>query len=290
MLKEIQQKKTSLNCRGRLIDFKIPKIMGILNITPDSFYDGGKYHSLDQIRLQIQQMIEQGADIIDIGACSTRPGAMAVNEKEELARLKPVLELIIKHFPGIIVSVDTYRAEIADTVVTNYPVSIINDISAGNLDEKMYETIAKLQVPYIMMHMQGTPENMQITPVYANVTEEIISFFSAKLALLRDLGVHDIIVDPGFGFGKTLVHNYELLQNLEHFQIFGLPLLVGLSRKSMIYRFLDIKPEEALNGTTVVNTMALIKGADIIRVHDVAEARQTLEIYRKWVDPSWQRN
>ncbi len=276
--------KKTINCRGKIIDLDTPKVMGILNITPDSFYDGGRYTKMDQIKQHIEQMILQEADIIDIGAYSSRPGARHIKANEELVRLKPVLNLILKNYPQIIVSIDTFRSEIAEIVVKDFGVAMINDISSGDIDKNMPETIARLQVPYIIMHMQGTPANMQENPVYNNLLDDIIRYFSKKLAVLKDLAVHDVIIDPGFGFGKTIDHNYQLLNNLQEFKIFGLPLLAGLSRKSMIYKLLDSKPDNALNGTTVLNTIALQKGANILRVHDVAEAKQTIRLVNKCIE------
>jgi dihydropteroate synthase len=273
--------KKTIKCNGNLIDFSTPKIMGILNITPDSFFDGGKYTNIENIKLHLQKLIEQGTDIIDIGAYSSRPGADHVSYEEELNRLQPVLELIIKNFAGITLSVDTFRSEIAFWAVKNYGVALINDISAGEIDKKMFETIADLQIPYIMMHMQGIPSNMQINPVYHNVVEDIIKYFSEKMDKLKELGIHDIILDPGFGFGKTIEHNYQILNNLQEFEIFQAPILAGLSRKSMIYKYLNCAPDEALNGTSVLNTIALCKGADILRVHDVLEAKQTIQLVQK---------
>jgi len=271
-------KKISINCKGQLIDFDKPIVMGILNITPDSFYDGGFYHHEDKILQRLNKMISEGAKIIDIGAYSSRPGAKHISEKEELNRLTPVLELTLKHFPGLIVSVDTFRSKIAQTVVNDFGVSIINDISAGELDHKMFETISRLQVPYIMMHMKGTPKTMQQNIGYKNLIKEIIDYFTVKIASLKAMGVHDIIIDPGFGFSKTLEQNYQILKNLKDFQILELPILVGLSRKSMIYKQLDINPARALNGTSVLNTIALQNGADILRVHDVKEAAEVINL------------
>jgi len=271
-------KKKSINCKGQLIDFGKPIVMGILNITPDSFYDGGFYNHEDKILQRLNKMISEGAKIIDIGAYSSRPGAKHISEKEELNRLKPVLELILKHFPSLIVSVDTFRSKIAQTVVENFGVSIINDISAGELDDKMFERISRIQVPYIMMHMKGTPETMQQNTQYKNLIKEIIDYFTVKIASLKAMGVHDIIIDPGFGFSKKLEQNYQILKNLKDFQILELPILAGLSRKSMIYKHLDINPAKALNGTSVLNTIALQNGADILRVHDVKEASEVINL------------
>ena len=250
--------------------------MGILNVTPDSFFDGGNYTDPEKIEQRIIQLIEEGADIIDIGAQSTRPGAIPVSEAEEWKRLLPALELVRDKFNHICFSLDTFRSTIAQKAVLEYGIGIINDISAGDMDTHMFETIKKLNIPYIIMHMQGTPETMQKAPYYDDVTLDIIKYFSEKTRKLFELGVNDIIIDPGFGFGKTLEHNYELLNNLEKFKIFDLPVLVGISRKSMIYKLLQTTPQQALNGTTVLNTVALLKGAQILRVHDVKEAKEAV--------------
>lgn len=279
----IFSKKESINCNGQLLMLNKPIVMGILNITPDSFYDGGKYSEMPLIESQIEKILNEGATIIDVGAYSSRPGAMHISEEEELKRLSPVLQLINKKYPSAIVSVDTFRANIAEKVVKDYGVAIINDISAGEMDSKMFETIASLNIPYIIMHMKGTPQNMQQNPIYKNVINEIISYFSNKINQLKQLGVHDIIIDPGFGFGKTIEHNYELLNKLHKLRIFELPVLAGISRKSMIYKFLNKSPQEALNGTTVLNTLALTKGASILRVHDVQEAVEVINLYSKTV-------
>lgn len=288
MLKKMQPKDTSfsrklnINCRGELLDLSSPKVMGIINITPDSFFDGGKYSSSEQIVEQIDEMISVGCDILDVGAYSSRPGAKDVSENEELERLSGALGIIRKSFPEIIVSVDTFRSEIAKNVVKDFEVDIINDISAGEMDSEMFETIAGLQVPYIMMHMQGTPNSMQENPIYENVIKDIFYYFSAKLERLKALGVNDVILDPGFGFGKTLDHNYQLLRYLDDFKVFELPMLVGVSRKSMICKLLDTEPKNALNGTSVVNTLALLGGANILRVHDVKAAVETIKLYSKF--------
>jgi len=271
-------KKNLINCNGNLLDFNEPKVMGILNITPDSFYDGGAYSNIEKIEKRIEQMISEGASIIDIGAYSSRPDAKQITEKEELKRLLPCLELVSKKFTNIIFSVDTFRSEIAKIAVNDFGVSIINDISAGSLDKKMFETIADLSVPYIMMHMKGNPQNMQQNPVYDDLISEIFNYFSEKIEILKKLSVKDIVIDPGFGFGKTIEHNYKLLSELENFAIFELPILVGISRKSMIYKYLGINQKQALNGTTVLNTIALQKGANILRVHDVKEAIETIKL------------
>ena len=271
-------KKQYINCNGQLLNIAKPIVMGILNITPDSFFDGGNYHNTDKIKQQIQKMTNEGVSIIDIGAYSSRPGAINISEKEELKRLIPVLEIILKDFPNIFISVDTFRSNIAKIVVNNYGVSIINDISAGELDNKMFNTISKLNVPYIIMHMKGNPKNMQTKATYKNLIKEIISYFDKKIHILKGLGVKDIIIDPGFGFSKTLSQNYEILKKLNNLQILGSPILVGMSRKSMIYKYLNTKPENALNGTSILNTIALQQGIDILRVHDVKQANETIKL------------
>ncbi len=260
------------------MDLRKPIVMGILNITPDSFYDGGLYTNQEKIRKKITKMVSEGASIIDIGAYSSRPRATHISEKEELERLSPVLALIVKNFPELIVSVDTFRANIAKKVVENYGVAIINDISAGELDSKMFETISQLNVPYIMMHMKGNPQNMQNNTQYKNLISELISYFAKKIEILKKLGHSDLIIDPGFGFSKTLMQNFELLKKLSNFQIFELPILVGVSRKSMIYNHLNIGSEDALNGTSILNTLALQNGANILRVHDVKEAYEAIKL------------
>jgi dihydropteroate synthase len=270
-----------INANGRLMDLSEPQVMGILNVTPDSFYAGSHGVTEGYIIDRIHQIMNEGASIIDIGACSTRPGADEVSMEEEMSRLRMGLELIRKHRPDAIVSVDTYRADVAKMCVEEYGAAIINDISAGQMDEQMFPTIARLGIPYIIMHMKGTPKDMQVNPQYDHFLKEVFYYFSEKVQRLRDLGVKDIIIDPGFGFGKTLEHNYELMNHLEEFALFELPLLVGVSRKSMIYKHLDITPEEALNGTTTLNTIALLKGANILRVHDVRQAMESIKIVQK---------
>jgi dihydropteroate synthase len=270
----------TINCGGKLLSLSKPVVMGVLNITPDSFYDGGKHKDTSTAIKHVAAMLEEGAAIIDIGAVSTKPGAEEVTQKEEKARLVPVLKEVLYNFPKAIISVDTYRSEIA-RIAVDCGAQMINDISAGSFDSKMFQTITRLQVPYIIMHIQGTPANMQTKPVYKNVVKDVIKYLSEKVAVLKKLGVNDIIIDPGFGFGKTLEHNYELLNSLEYFTIFELPLMVGFSRKSMINKLLGTKPDDALNGTTALNTIALIKGANILRVHDVKEAMQAIRIVEK---------
>ena len=268
----------TINLRGHLMDLSIPKVMGILNVTPDSFFSSSRYMSEEGILHRVGQIIDDGADILDVGACSTRPGIELVSEEEELLRLRLALHLIRKRWPSMPVSVDTFRAKVAEVVVTEFGADMINDISGGDLDPEMFQTIARLQVPYILMHMQGTPGTMQIEPTYDDLMTEICLYFSKRVEALRSLGVNDIILDPGFGFGKTLDHNYELLRRLDEFELFGLPILVGLSRKSMIYRNLGTNPEQSLNGTSILNTLALAGGANILRVHDIKEALECVKL------------
>ncbi len=275
----IFSEKKSLNCAGKLINFETPVIMGVLNITPDSFYDGGKNNSAKAYLQHTALMLQEGAAIIDIGAASTRPGAKIINADEELENLLPALKNIRKEFPEAIISIDTYHSKVAEIVVDN-GADIINDISGGAFDADMFAAIGKLKVPYVLMHTQGTPETMQKSPVYDNVLKEVIFYFSEKINTLRSLGVNDIIIDPGFGFGKTVEHNYKLLSGLSLFKMFELPILAGVSRKSMINKVLNCKPEDALNGTTVLNTIALMKGASILRVHDVKEAMEVVKLVR----------
>ena len=270
-----------INVNGRLMDLSEPQVMGILNVTPDSFYAGSRAETEQDIIRRLHQIMDEGASIVDIGGYSSRPGAQEVSAAEEMERLRMGLELIRKHRPDAVVSVDTFRADVAKMCAEEYGVAIINDISAGQMDEQMFPTIARLGIPYIIMHMKGTPQDMQVNPQYGHFLKEVFYYFSEKVQRLRDLGVKDIIIDPGFGFGKTLEHNYELMNHLEEFSLFELPLLVGVSRKSMIYKLLDITPQEALNGTTVLNTVALLKGANILRVHDVKEAVETVRIVGK---------
>lgn len=267
-----------INVNGSLLDLSQPRIMGILNVTPDSFYAGSRTQTEAEIVRRVKQIVSEGAAIIDIGAYSSRPNADNVSAREEMERLRMGLKILFEIQPDAVVSVDTFRADVARMCVEEYGVAIINDIAAGEMDANMFHTVAALNVPYIMMHMQGTPQSMQQHPHYDNLLKEVFLYFARKVQQLRDLGVKDIILDPGFGFGKTMEHNYELLSHLEEFRIFELPLLVGVSRKSMIYRLLDITPQEALNGTTVLDTICLLKGADILRVHDVKEAVETVRI------------
>lgn len=267
-----------INVNGSLLDLSHPRVMGILNVTPDSFYAGSRTQTEAEIVRRVKQIVSEGAAIIDIGAYSSRPNADNVSAREEMERLRMGLKILFEIQPDAVVSVDTFRADVARMCVEEYGVAIINDIAAGEMDANMFHTVAALNVPYIMMHMQGTPQSMQQHPHYDNLLKEVFLYFARKVQQLRDLGVKDIILDLGFGFGKTMEHNYELLSHLEEFRIFELPLLVGVSRKSMIYRLLDITPQEALNGTTVLDTICLLKGADILRVHDVKEAVETVRI------------
>lgn len=267
----------TINCKGNLIDLTSPKIMGILNITPNSFFDGGKYADENSILQQVEKMLVDGATFIDIGAYSSKPNAEFVSENEEISRLIPVIELILKNFPETLISVDTFRATVAKKAIEN-GACIINDISAGSLDEDMMQTVAKLKVPYIMMHMKGNPQTMQSLAQYENIVKEMLFYFSEKVAQARSLGINDLIIDPGFGFAKILEQNFEVMNKLELFQMLELPLLVGVSRKSMIYKTLETSAEFALNGTTVLNTIALQKGAKILRVHDVKEAMECVKL------------
>jgi dihydropteroate synthase len=271
-------KKSILKCGNRLVSLERPLIMGILNITPDSFYDGGRYTSRDSQLQRVEEMLLEGAAIIDIGASSSRPGSKQVTEEEEKARLFPALEVISSHFPEAILSVDTYFPEIAARVVKEYKVSIINDISGGNWVPGMPESIGKLGAAYVLMHIQGRPDVMQQNPEYADVTAEVTAYFSNRIRLLKSQGVVDIILDPGFGFGKNNRHNFSLLNSLHEFRMFELPILVGISRKSMVWKSLQSSPAEALNGSTVLNTIALLKGAGILRVHDVKEAAECITL------------
>lgn len=270
----------TINCSENLIDLSIPKIMGILNLTPDSFYDGGKYKTEIDILHQVDKMLIDGATFIDVGAYSSRPGANFVSEKEELNRLLPVIDLLVKHFPEVLISVDTFRSSVAQQVIANGAV-IINDISAGKLDKNMIPTVAELQIPYIMMHMKGNPKTMQSQTNYDDIIKEMVFYFSEQISQARSLGLNDIIIDPGFGFAKTLDQNYEVLQKLAYFNILELPVLVGVSRKSMIYKLFDTLSDKALNGTTVLHTVALQKGAHILRVHDVKEAIECVQLMEK---------
>ena len=266
------------------MDLSVPKVMGIINTTPDSFYHGSQVPDPDRAVETARDMINSGAAILDIGAVSSRPGAEEVSQEEELRRLSPVLEALRSEFPDFPISVDTWRSEVARSVHQHYGVGLINDISAGSFDSKMFPTISELGIPYVMMHMQGTPDSMQDSPKYENVVDELLQFFGEKVHQLRKRGVNDIIIDPGFGFGKTKEQNYRLLHYLDSFQMMELPLMVGVSRKSMIYKELNLKPEEALNGTTAAHMATLLKGASLLRVHDVKEAIETVKIFQQIVE------
>lgn len=276
-------KNQSLVCNGKIIDLSTPKVMGILNVTPDSFYDGGEFTKPEMIHNQVTKMITEGASIIDVGACSTRPGAELITVNEEKERLTAALGTIRSSYPDIILSVDTFRSEIAGYVTQVFKADMINDISGGEQDENMFSTIAEINVPYVIMHMKGTPKTMQSLTQYNNLQKEIMQYFSKKINELNRLGVNDIIIDPGFGFSKTLDQNFLLLNNLQDFRIFELPIMVGLSRKSMIYRFLGHNAEEALNGTSILNTIALLKGVHLLRVHDVKEAIESIKLVKKTI-------
>lgn len=267
-----------INVNGRLMDLSRPKVMGILNITPDSFFADSRKQTEEEIETQVLRMMEEGADIIDIGAYSSRPNAADVTPEDEMQRLRHGLSILRRVAPDAVVSVDTFRADVARMCVEEYGVAIINDIAAGEMDAAMFDTVVSLGVPYVMMHMQGTPQTMQSAPHYDNLMREVMLYFAEKVERLRSMGAKDLILDPGFGFGKTLEHNYELMAHMEELELFELPILVGISRKSMIYRLLDITPQESLNGTTVLNTLALMKGAHILRVHDVLPAVQAVKM------------
>ena len=268
----------TINCKGKLVDLSCPKVMGILNLTPNSFYDGGRYSDKKAILSQVQKMLYQGATFIDVGAYSSKPNADFVSEEEELQRLIPVVELLVNTFPEILISVDTFRSKVAENAIEAGAV-LINDISAGSLDENMMQTVAKLQVPYIMMHMKGTPNTMQSLTQYDDILQEIMFYFAEKIQLARSFGINDLIIDPGYGFAKTTEQNFELMHKSEILKQLKLPVLVGISRKSMIYKTLKNSAQEALNGSTALNAFALMKGARILRVHDVKEAVETIALY-----------
>lgn len=270
----------SINCKGKLLSLDRPRVMGILNITPNSFYDGGKHHHIVPALNQMEKLLVEGADIIDIGAYSTQPKALFVSEEEELQRMIPFVKEAIKQFPEAILSIDTFRSEVAKQALTE-GAHIINDVSGGKLDDKMFETVGQFQAPYILMHMKGTPQTMQQSTNYDDVMKEMIYYFSEQIQQARQAGIKDVIIDPGFGFSKTLDQNYEILSKLELLQNLDVPVLSALSRKSMIYRFFENSPQEALNGTTVLNTISLIKGAKLLRVHDVKEAVECVKLYLK---------
>ncbi len=270
-----------MKIKGQFIDFSVPKVMGVLNVTPDSFYDGGRYTTEKKIASKVEKMILEGVDFIDVGAYSSQPGAAIISYEEEVRRLSETIKVLKSRFPAIIISIDTFRSGIARKMVEEYGADMINDISAGDMDKEMFSTIADLQIPYVMMHMQGTPQTMQKNPKYENVVKDIITVFAGKVEELKLLGVDDVILDPGFGFGKNLDHNYKLMNGLGLFAVLNKPIMVGVSRKSMIGKLLGCTPDEALNGTVVLNTVALMKGIDILRVHDVKEAVEAIKIVEK---------
>lgn len=280
----IEAKKT-LNIRGRILDLSRPKVMGVINVTPDSFYDGGRFIDEDSIILQADKLVNEGVDMIDVGGYSSRPGAQEISEEEEIQRVFQAIRLIKSNHPGTPISVDTFRADVAKKAVEAGAIAV-NDISGGTLDENMFQMIASLRVPYIMMHMRGTPQNMQNLTHYSNILEEIIDFFRLRIEQLHRLGIYDVVIDPGFGFAKTLEQNYYLLNHLEAFTILDCPILAGLSRKSMIYKELGITPQDALNGTTVLNTIALQKGVSLLRVHDVKQAKEAIQLVH-CLDTHW---
>ena len=268
----------TINCKGQLIDLASPKVMGILNVTPNSFYDGGKFADEKALLNQVEKMLNEGATFIDIGGYSSKPNAEFVSEEEELQRVIPIITTVTQKFPETFISIDTFRSKVANESIEN-GAAIINDISAGNLDENMMKTVAELQVPYSMMHMKGTPQTMQSLSQYENIVKEMIFYFSEKVAQARSFGINDLILDPGFGFAKTLEQNFEVLNKLELFQMLELPILAGISRKSMIYKTLETDAQNSLNGTTSLNTISLMKGAKILRVHDVKEAVECVKLY-----------
>ena len=275
------KRKRSITLNGRSFNFDKPVVMGILNVTPNSFYDGGRYTKEKTILQHVEQMVEEGVNIIDVGAVSTHPGAETVSTKDEISRLLPALKAIKKRFPDVPISIDTFRSWVAVEAMDVAGECIVNDISGGNFDENMFSTVAKLGVPYILMHIVGTPQTMQDDPHYDNIVKDISSYFSEKVRLLTRAGVKDIILDPGFGFGKSIDDNYDLMNRLDSFKVFQLPVLAGVSRKSMIFKLLGITPEESLPGTESLNTMALLGGADILRVHDVKEAVHAVKIFEE---------
>lgn len=272
--------RLTLNCRGTLLSLESPQVMGILNVTPDSFFDGGRFTEKEALLEQAAQMLEAGAAILDIGGMSSRPGAELIGVEEELSRVLPAIEAVHQQFPEAVISIDTIRSKVAEEAIAA-GASVVNDISAGAFDATLYETVARLQVPYILMHMQGSPKTMQNNPNYDDVVQTVLDFFIAEVGKLRKLDVHDIILDPGFGFGKTVEHNYQLLKNMHIFKILDLPILAGLSRKSMVNKVLKIKPAAALNGTTALNVVALQQGAKLLRVHDVRPAVEAIQLLQQ---------
>lgn len=275
--------KTLINCKGKLVDLSTPRVMGIINVTPDSFYDGGSSITEKDILQKAEKQLIEGADFLDVGGYSSRPGAVDVPVEEELKRVLPAVKIINKNFPDSLISIDTFRSEVALQAVQN-GACMVNDISGGCLDNKMYDTIKVLQVPYIITHIPGTPQNMQEKTGYKDVVKEVTWYFSLILEKLTALGINDIILDPGFGFGKTIEQNYQMLKNISHFKIFGLPVMAGISRKSMICKTLKVNSENALNGTTAANMLALNNGTNLLRVHDVKEAVETIKIFKNYSD------
>lgn len=277
-------RKVTLNCKGKLVDLSSPTVMAILNVTPDSFYGNSRINNVDEALKTTEKFINEGATFIDIGAYSSRPGATDISVDEELNRSIPIIKAIAKEFPETLISIDTFRAKVAKECIAA-GAHLINDISGGSLDHEMFDTVAKLDVPYIMMHMKGTPQTMQIEPKYDDVALEVVTYFTKKMAALKKLGVKDVIIDPGFGFAKTIDHNYELLNKMANLNVFELPILVGFSRKSMITKALNIQSADALNGTSILNTIALLKGASILRVHDVKEAIECIKLTERIKNP-----
>jgi dihydropteroate synthase len=283
--KKLNEHLTPLQlANGKILPFDKPLVMGIINLTPDSFYDGGKFINIESAIKQAEKLISEGADIIDLGAASTRPGAEFVSPENELKRILHVLSELVKIYPGITISVDTFHPEVAKECVKN-GASIINDISAGTFDKKMLQTVAELNVPYILMHIQGTPQTMQVEPKYNDVVSEVYNFLAERVAIAKKIGINQLIIDPGFGFGKTVEHNFRLLRNLGEFKKLGLPIMAAISRKSMINKVLKTKPENALTGTIALNTLALLQGANILRVHDVKDAKQVIKMVNQYLHP-----
>ena len=268
----------TINCRGKLLDFSIPKIMGILNVTPDSFFDGGKFNNETEVLKQAEKMLNEGVDLLDIGGMSSRPGAEIISEEEELKRVLPHILSIIHRFPDTVISVDTIHSKVAEESL-NLGVHIINDISAGRYDANMISIVAKHHAPFILMHMKGLPADMQLLPRYENITAEVMRFLAERITVCQSAGIFDTIIDVGFGFGKNVEHNFTLLRNLKYFEQLNVPILAGVSRKAMICKVLDVSPANALNGTSVVNTMALMNGANLLRVHDVKEAKEAVKLF-----------
>lgn len=272
--------QTTINCRGRLIDFSQPKVMGVLNVTPDSFYDGGRYNELDKALFQVERMLDEGATFIDVGGMSSRPGAEIINADEELTRIVPIISEIRKRFPDALISVDTVFGKTVRELVP-IGIDLVNDISAGSIDPDIFLAVSTFKIPYVLMHMAGQPKNMQDAPTYEDIVQSVVDFLIEKIGVLRAQGCQDIIVDPGFGFGKTVDHNYQLLKKMHLIGTLGLPVMTGLSRKSMIYKLLGITPEEALNGTSVLHMIALQQGSRLLRVHDVAPAIEVIKLWQQ---------